>query len=345
MILSINAGSTSVKYRLFSSKLALVAGENFPNTAPSKKLFHHIARSLESRIKLKHNPLKIAHRVVHGGPHLRHPMKITPYVIKTIKEHSHLARLHNPFNLKAIEFARRYFPKATHFTVFDTGFFRALPLVAELYPIPLSFYKKHGIERYGFHGIAHAYCAEIAKQKLKLTRPNLITLHLGAGCSMTAIKKGKPIDTSMGYSPLEGLMMWSRSGDIDPWIIVSSTPNPESFRGGAKFWNNILNYESGLKGISGCSDYLDLLQKLAIGNNMAKLAFDMFVYRIQKYIGAYYAALHGKVDAIVFSGKIGAGDAITRRAVCNGLPFLKNVAKLVVEPNEEWMMAKLVQKL
>src|SRR3990167_3087769 len=339
MILSINAGSTSVKYRLFSSKLALVAGEDFPDTAPSKKLFHQIARLLESQ--LKQNRLKIAHRVVHGGPHLRHPMKITPYVIKTIKKHAHLAPLHNPFNLKAIEFARRYFPKAAHFAVFDTGFFRTLPLVAELYPIPLSFYKKYGIERYGFHGIAHAYCAEIAKQKLKLTRPNLITLHLGGGSSITAVKRARAIDTSMGYSPLEGLMMWSRAGDIDQGVLVSSTP--KNF--GAKFWNNVLNYESGLKGISGCRDYLDLLQKRALGHHTAKLAFDMFVYRIQKYIGAYYAALNGSVDAIVFSGKIGAGDAITRRAVCDGLPFLKNVAKLVVEPNEEWMMAKLVQKL
>lgn len=339
MILSINAGSTSFKYRLFSNNLSLIAGEDLEDASPNKKLFRRIERALPDKIKNRRG-LKIAHRVVHGGPHLRAPVKITPHVMRAIKTYAHLAPLHNPYNLKSISLAQKFFKDATHYAVFDTGFFRTLPLVAEMYPLPLEFYKSN-VHKYGFHGIAHEYCLYEARKKLRKPSPSIIILHLGAGCSASAILKGRAIDTSMGYSPLEGLMMWTRAGDIDPGIFTNSKLKVKS----SKFWSRILNHESGLKGISGCRNYLDLLLQCEKGNKKARLAFDMFVYRIQKYIGAYFAALHGKVDAIVFSGKIGAGDSITRNAVCKGLPFLKNVKKLTVSPKEEWMMAKIVSDL
>ncbi|MBI4359653.1 MAG: acetate kinase [Candidatus Jacksonbacteria bacterium] len=338
MILSINAGSTSLKYRLFANNLSLLAGEDFQGASPTNMLFRRISSVVEQR--KRKGRLCVAHRVVHGGPHLRAPVKITPYVVKTIRSHSSLAPLHNPYNLKAIGFAQKFFGDAMHCAVFDTGFFRTLPLVSEMYPLPLSLYRAN-VHKYGFHGIAHEYCLHEAKRKLGKTRPNIISAHLGGGCSMSAIQKGRAIDTSMGYSPLEGLMMWSRAGDIDPGIIVSSKFKVKS----SKYWNNVLNHESGLKGISGCKNYLELLKKYYEGDRYACLAFEMFVYRIQKYIGAYFAALHGDVDAIVLSGKIGAGDSITRKAVYKGLPFLKSVKKLVVQPNEEWMMAKLARDL
>lgn len=336
MILTINAGSTSLKYALFDKSLTEITRGDFQGKRVDTVLFEQMLKKFDGDQPI----MTIVHRVVHGGPQYKDPLKITASLLNNLKKYTHLAPLHNPYNIQGIEIAQQFFPKAVHYAVFDTGFYRNLPEKTRIYPLPYEYYTQYGIQRYGFHGISHQYALVHATKKLNHQHPNLITLHLGGGCSMTAIKQGKPIDTSMGFTPLEGLMMWSRAGDIDAGILINSNLKLKT-----KNWVHILNHESGLKGIFNCQDYLDLLKKRRNGNHRARLAFDMFVYRIQKYIGAYYAALQGNVDALVFTGKIGAGDAITRRAVVAGLPFLRSVKKLVVQPNEEWMMAKLIQKL
>jgi acetate kinase len=351
MILSINTGSTSLKYKLFDDDLTTITSDVFSDTEVSGALFKKIVARVSS-FKFPANTadrqvssLKIVHRIVCAGPVFREPTELTSDTLKAIEEYSYLAPLHNPPQLKAINLAHKYFPRAKHYAVFDTGFFKNLPDKAKIYPLPLKFYQKDKIQKMGFHGISHQYATEKAAEILKIAQPNLITLHLGGGASITAIKEGQPIDTSMGWTPMEGLMMWSRAGDIDVGILLSSKLKVQSSK--LKFkvqgWNNILNYHSGLKGISNCKNYLDLLDRCKKNDTQAKLAFEMFVYRLQKYIGAYYAALGGKVDAIVFTGKIGAGDPLTKDAVMSGLPFLANIKVMQIEADEEWMMAKLVK--
>ena len=346
MILTINAGSTSLKYALFSDHLKEITGGEFLGAQLDKGLF----KEMMERLHHSEPITKIVHRVVHGGPKNKDPLIITPSLLNKLRKYNHLAPLHNPFNLVGIELAQTFFPSATHYAVFDTGFFKNLPEKTRLYPLPYEFALKHGIERYGFHGISHQYALYKAGEKLRDKSPNLISLHLGGGCSISAIQKGKPIDTSMGFTPLEGLMMWARAGDIDPGILMINpdfdAQNPKKTLTSTeknKKWEHILNYESGLKGVSGCKDYLDLIKKYRLGNKKARLAMDMFTYRIQKYIGAYYAALQGKVDAIVFTGKIGAGEAITRKCILRHLPFLGRAKKIILRADEEWMMAKSIQ--
>ncbi|MFH1712697.1 MAG: acetate kinase [Candidatus Jacksonbacteria bacterium] len=336
MILSINAGSTSLKYKLFDQKLRLLADGEFSDCQIDDGIFKKAAEHVKPKIQSQN--LAIVHRVVHGGPKYREPIKLTPAVIKEVRKYNHLAPMHNPYNIKGIELGQKYFPKARQYAVFDTGFYQTLPDCARIYPLPFEFYQKYKIQKYGFHGISHQYVLEEAKTRLKINQPNIISLHLGAGCSITAVQKGKAIDTSMGWSPMEGVMMWSRSGDIDLGIALNHL---DKF----KNWEKVLNYKSGLKGISGCKNYLDLMEKYEQGDKKARLAMDMFVYRIQKYIGAYYAALKGKVDAIAFTGKIGAGEALTRDLIMQGLGFLQAVKKLAIKPNEELMMAKMILNL
>jgi len=354
-ILSINCGSTSVKYKLFqindSSKLPLLQLKktgSFSDNQISDKIFQSIASDLAKFS----TPEIIGHRVVLAGPKYRQPIKITRAITAAIKTYKHLAPLHNPYNLKGIVLAKKYFPNALHFAVFDTGFYKNLPQKAKIYPIPYKFYKKYHIFKYGFHGLSHQYAAFGAAKILKkdLKNLNLIICHLGGGSSITAVRGGQAIDTSMGFTPLEGLMMWSRPGDMDVGILLnrhliiqagqkkSSNWDIEILR----YWKRILNYESGLKGVSGCRNYLDLLKKRRQGNQRAKLAFEMFIYRIQKYIGAYFAALGGQVDALVFTGQIGSGLPITRQAICRNLGLPAGIKKLVIPADEEYEIARSV---
>ena len=218
MILAINAGSTSLKYSLFDKTLKELVRGDFSDTEVSKQHFEDIKNELGA---WKHEgELKIVHRVVHGGHFYRSPQKLTPRVMRAIQKSTYLAPLHNPHNIKGMQLAKRTFKDARQYVVFDTGYFKNLPEHAKLYPIPLRYAKKQHIYRYGFHGISHEYAYEEARKHLRKRSANMITIHLGGGCSITAIKKGKPIDTSMGYSPLEGLMMWSRSGDVDPKLAI-----------------------------------------------------------------------------------------------------------------------------
>jgi acetate kinase len=259
----------------------------------------------------------VAHRIVHGGEHVTEPALATKSIMSALSSASEFAPLHNPPAIAAIEAISARLPKIPAVIVTDTGFHRNLPPQARNYAIPRALAERHGIRRFGFHGIGHAWmlerCAAIrATQPEKL---NLITLHLGAGCSAAAIRDGHSVDTSMGLTPLEGLMMATRSGDIDP-AIVSFLAAREKLS--LDQVERILNHESGLLGVSGISSDLREIQASTEKNQAAALAIEMFCYRVRKYIGAYMAVL-GRIDAVVFGGGIGEHSDPVREQVCSGL--------------------------
>jgi acetate kinase len=262
----------------------------------------------------------IGHRVVHGGEVFREPALIDDEVVAAIKRLVPLAPLHNPSNLLGIEVSRKRFPHVPQVAVFDTAFHQTLPPHAYHYAVPYELYAEHHVRRYGFHGTSHAYVAKEAAKHLgrPLSEVNLITLHLGNGARAAAVKEGRCIDTSMGMTPLEGLVMGTRCGDIDPslpfYLMRQTVISPEDVE-------NLLNRESGLKGICGVSDVREIQDRAAKGNERAKLAMGMFSYRIKKYVGAYCAVL-GRVDAIVFTGGIGENSAAVRRHACEGLEHM-----------------------
>jgi acetate kinase len=262
----------------------------------------------------------IGHRIVHGGPNLTEPTIITPEVRQAIAHVSSIAPLHNQSGLQGVDLASKSFPGTPQVAVFDTGFHRTIPDEARIYPGPYSWYKQ-GIRRYGFHGINHEYCAHRAAQMLQrdLASLKIITCHLGNGCSLAAIDGGRSIDTTMGFTPLEGLMMGTRSGSIDPGILThvirSGVARAEDVDG-------ILNRQSGLLGISGVSsDMRDIVTAMGKGNARAKLAFDIFVHRLCACIGAMAAVLGG-MDALVFTAGIGENSPDVRQAACERLEFL-----------------------
>ncbi len=262
----------------------------------------------------------VGHRVVHGGEFFHEPAPLTDKVIKGIEANVPLAPLHNPANLDGIHVARELFPAAQQVAVFDTAFHQSMPPHAFLYAIPYKLYEQDRIRRYGFHGTSHKFVAGECARHLDrpLEQCNLITIHLGNGCSMAAVKEGRSVDTSLGMTPLEGLIMGTRSGDIDPALHAilhrSRGMNIEEI-------DAMLNRQSGLKGLCGMNDMRDIHAARRNGDKMAQLAFDMFVYRIKKYIGQYFAVL-GRVDALVFTAGIGENDSETRRAVLSGLKAL-----------------------
>jgi acetate kinase len=259
------------------------------------------------------------HRVVHGGEKFSGSVIINDQVKKTIEDYFDLAPLHNPPNLTGITAAESHLPGVPQVACFDTAFHSTIPEVAYMYGLPYDLYEKYRIRRYGFHGTSHRYvarrCSELLKQdKYQL---NAITCHLGNGCSMAAVAAGKSVDTTMGLTPLEGLVMGTRSGDLDPAIVFYLASKPEYAN--VKDIDKLLNKQSGLLGISGVSnDVRTLLESEAQGNSRAKLALDIFVYRIRKYIGCYAAALP-KLDAIIFTGGIGENAAPLRARIVEGL--------------------------
>ena len=262
----------------------------------------------------------IGHRVVHGGEAFREPTRIDADVIAVIRELIPLAPLHNPANLLGIEVAMKAAPQVPQVAVFDTAFHHSLPPEAYHYALPQHFYDQHNIRRYGFHGTSHYYVAKKAASLLNrpLASLNLITLHLGNGASVAAIKNGRSVDTSMGMTPLEGLIMGTRCGDIDPAIIFYLGRKTGLTRDEIE---TSLNKESGLKGICGANDMRSIGESAEKGDPLARLAIDMYCYRIKKYMGAYYAVL-GHIDAVVFTGGIGQNAAFIRSAVCQGLLHL-----------------------
>ena len=284
----------------------------------------------------------VGHRLVHGGEKFQEPVLIDKQVISRIRACSKLAPLHNPANLEGIIAARCLLGnKIPQVAVFDTAFYSRLPNFAYIYGLPYEFYPRFGIRRYGFHGTSHEYVAREASLILKqpMAKLKIITCHLGNGCSITAIKGGRAIDTSMGFTPLEGLIMGTRCGDIDPAVVT--------YLVGEKGWqikkvDEILNKQSGLKGISGISNDMRRLEReVKKGNRRARLAIDIFVYRIRKYIGAYLAIMGG-CHAIVFTAGIGEHQSRIRQRICSRLFTHTKIRPriLVIPTHEELMIAR-----
>ncbi len=350
-ILVVNAGSSSLKFTLFNmaggenSVLASGQVERIGSDSPnliykrpdgfkSEEVIHisnHGEALSEIRKKLldpQVGVLKnlsevsaIGHRVLHGGEKVTQPVLITPEVKDIIRECFPLGPLHNPANLTGIEACEKDFPGVPNVGVFDTQFHQTMPPEAYLYAIPYDYYKKFGIRKYGFHGTSHHYVtlstAEFLGKKLEET--TIITCHLGNGCSMAAVKNGKVIDTTMGLTPLEGLMMGTRSGDLDPAAVLRLIELGHS----REEVDKILNKKSGLLGIGGINsgDMRDMINAAAEGNAQAELAIRMFVRRVVKYIGAYYVLLGG-AEAIVFTGGIGEYSEPIRERVMEGIGAL-----------------------
>ncbi|TWD72026.1 acetate kinase, partial [Kribbella amoyensis] len=262
----------------------------------------------------------VGHRVVHGGASFGAPSLIDDALVAEVTDLVPLAPLHNPANLEGIRVARRLFPDLPHVAVFDTAFHQTLPPHAYTYAVPYEWQEEHGIRRYGFHGTSHAFVSEQAAKLLG--RPpadvNVIVLHLGNGCSAAAVRGGESVDTSMGLTPLEGLVMGTRSGDLDPAIQAHLA---RELGWTVDEIDRALNFRSGLKGLTGDNDFRELTRRRAEGDDRARLAFDVYVHRIKKYIGAYYAVL-GTVDAIVFTAGVGQHSAEARAASVHGLERL-----------------------
>ncbi|HWH04472.1 MAG TPA: acetate kinase [Gemmatimonadales bacterium] len=348
-ILVINAGSSSLRVALFqkASKEAVLtamverigAGEALlrieragaaTRTEPLAAKDHTEALTallgrLEREGVQRDDIVAVGHRVVHGGDKFTEPVVITPAVITEIGRASDLAPLHNPYNLLGIEAAKSAFPSAPHVAVFDTAFHSTLPPVAHLYAIPYQLYRHHRIRRYGFHGTSHGYIRHHLPRVLKRKLPaRVVSLHLGNGASACAILNGESVDTTMGLTPLEGLMMGTRSGDIDPAVIGHLVGREEMSVGDALA---LLNQQSGLRGVSGLSsDVRDLLKAESDGDERAKLALDLYCYRIGKTIGAM-AAVMGGVDVVAFTAGVGENAASLRAR------SLKRLAHLGIRVN------------
>lgn len=275
----------------------------------------------EPEIGVIQNPEEIevvGHRVVHGGESFSKTTVITSEVKEEIKKLFPLAPLHNPGGYLGIEVAEKIFTKATQIAVFDTAFHQTMPEKAFRYAIPNSYYTDYGIRVYGFHGTSHKYVAEQATQYLEKPSAKIITIHLGNGCSMAAVQGGKCIDTSMGLGPLDGLVMGTRSGNIDASIVFHLV---SQLGYDIDQISTVLNKRSGMLGLTGFSDMRDIRKAMNEGDKNAKLAYDIYAYRIKKYIGSYAAALGG-LDAIVFTAGVGENDALTRKLVCEDMEFL-----------------------
>jgi len=260
----------------------------------------------------------VGHRVVHGGDSFSATTLITPAVKKEILEFSTLAPLHNPHNLEGITISEELFTNAKQVAVFDTAFHQTIPVKARKYAIPNALYQEHGIQAYGFHGTSHKYVSEKAITYLNKPSAKVLSIHLGNGCSITAIKDGKSMDHSLGFAPGNGLIMGSRSGDIDHAVIFHLV---HALGYSLDEVNTLLTKKSGMLGLTGYSDLRDIQTKAQNGNRDCQLALDMNAYLIKKYIGAYSAALNG-LDAIVFTAGIGENSAVLRKLVCSDMDFL-----------------------
>ncbi|MDD5108645.1 MAG: acetate kinase [Candidatus Omnitrophica bacterium] len=346
-ILVINSGSSSIKYKLFdmpSQRLISKGSIGHIGEAGSKFSNHYSGlKIILEEIKLVD---AVGHRVVHGAEKFKRPTLVDKNVIREIKKCCAIAPLHNPANLAGILACQKLLPGKKQVAVFDTAFHQSIPEHAYIYGLPYDYYQKFGIRKYGFHGTSHEYVTAEASRILRkpLNKLKLITCHLGNGCSITAVDKGKSVDTSMGFTPLEGLVMGTRCGDTDPALITHIMRKKKI---DTKEMDRILNKESGLKGISGISNDMRLLEEKAnAGNLRAKLAVDIFVYRIRKYIGAYLAVLC-ELDALIFTAGIGENQPNIREKICKGLFACLGINPkiLVIPTNEELMIARQTYKL
>ncbi|MCD4705408.1 acetate kinase [bacterium] len=397
-ILVLNSGSTSLKFKIFNyqnlkeihngliEKIGLSpqshrksgtggipsAGKNsiikFDNTIiNSKKSIksHQEALKIVKEFLVEKTQINISlviHRVVHGGTEFNKPVKLNSKIITKISKYNNLAPLHNPINLKVAKYSLELW-KTKQIAVFDIMFFKNLPPIAYLYPLPLKYYKKWNIRKFGFHGFSHQGMLQGSAKilKKKEDKCNIITCHLGGGSSISAIKNGKAVEISMGFSPVSGLMMMTRSGDIDPAIIFhlknqAKLSLPEIYE--------LLNHNSGLKGITQINDLRDIMilagYKITLPTGrqedykpnikankekkaLAKLALDLFIYRIQRHISSYITLLP-KVDAIVFSGGIGERNSDIRNLIFKNIYLPQKYKKIIVKCDEEKVMAQIVSK-
>ena len=338
IILVLNSGSSSIKYKLFdiSGKAEKLLDKGLVERIGKKVSGHGAAidiilNKIDAKIEA------VGHRVVHGGDRFKESTLIDKEVIKAIEHFSELAPLHNPPGLLTIDESMAVLSGIPHVAVFDTAFYQTMPEAAYLYAIPYRFYEKYRVRKYGFHGTSHRYIAGQAANVLKrpLEKLRMITCHLGNGCSITAVERGRAIETSMGFTPLEGLVMGTRSGDIDPAVVpyIMEKENIDADR-----TIELLNKESGLLGISGISNDMREIMKKGRGNNRARLALDIFIHRIKKYIGAY-TGIMGGVDAVVFTGGIGENHPDLMKEICNGV-VAKTVRMLSLPTDEELMIAR-----
>lgn len=393
-ILVINCGSSSLKYQVFNMEkeevLAIGNVEKIGIEGSFIKYENNKGFSLEKEydidghsdaIKLVFSVLTdnengvikdvseinaIGHRVVHAGEKYSKSVLITEDVKDALKECIELAPLHNPPNIIGIEACEKVMPNVKQVGVFDTAFHQSMPKEAYLYGLPYEYYQNHGIRRYGFHGTSHKYVAERAAKILgkPIDKLKIVTCHLGNGASIAAVKHGKSIDTSMGFTPLEGLIMGTRCGDIDPAIIPFIM---EKENLSIEDVNNVMNKDSGVLGISGVSsDFRTIEEEADKGNERAQVALDAFAYRVRKYIGSYVAAMDG-VDTIVFTAGIGENSSSMREMICSKLSYFgvdidhelnqergkeinissdkASLSVLVIPTNEELMIARDTQTI
>ncbi|MDD5194977.1 MAG: acetate kinase [Candidatus Omnitrophica bacterium] len=355
-ILVINCGSSSIKYKLyeFPQKTLITKGlieKIGEKNSPMRDHGHGVSALLTRLIKEKaieslDEISAVGHRVVHGGETFRQPSIIDKKVLKKITECSKLAPLHNPANLAGILACKKNMPSVVQIAVFDTAFHQTIPQYAYTYAIPLKYYKKYAIRKYGFHGTSHQFVALEASRILNkpLETLKLITCHLGNGCSITAIDKGKSIDTSMGFTPLEGLMMGTRCGDIDVAAVFNIMENENL---SLKDIDTILNKKSGLLGVSGISNDIRLIKQGAKdGDSRARLALEMFIYRIKKYIGAYQFILGG-ADAVCVTAGIGENNPDIVEEIRKSVYALSGdkTKVLIISTDEELMIASLSHEL
>ncbi len=387
-ILVVNCGSSSLKYQLIDmnndnslaqglverigiegSKLTQKAnGQKYIIEQPMESHQDAIKLVLEALVDETYGVIKsmdeisaVGHRVVHGGENYAESVLIDDEVMKALEECVKLAPLHNPPNITGINACKALMPNTPMVTVFDTAFHQSMPDKAYMYALPYELYEKHGIRRYGMHGTSHRYVSQRVSEVIgkPMEELKIITCHLGNGASCAAIKNGKSVDTSMGFTPLEGLVMGTRCGDIDPAIVpfIQKAENLSAAEVDA-----LMNKKSGVFGLSGVSsDFRDIEEAEANGNDRARLALEVFYYRVKKYIGAYTAAMGG-VDVIVFTAGLGENSKECRELVCEGLEYLgvkidkeknnfrgeerlistedSSVKVFVIPTNEELMIAK-----
>lgn len=392
-ILVINAGSSSLKYQLINMdshevmakglcERIGIEGSNLQHTniakdektkieKPMKDHGDAIQMVIDALVDAKIGVISsmdeigaVGHRVVHGAEEFANSCMITEAVMKALEKCTPLAPLHNPPNIIGIEACRKIMPNTPMVAVFDTAFHQTMPAKAFMYALPYELYEKERIRKYGFHGTSHKYVSQKAAEILgkKPEELKIVTCHLGNGSSISAVDGGKCVDTSMGFTPLDGVPMGTRTGSMDPAVVTYLINGGMS----AKEVDNLMNKQSGVQGVSGVSsDFRDLSAASAEGNKRAQLALDMFTYQVKKYVGSYAAAMGG-IDAVVFTAGVGENDAATRAAVVDGLDFMgvkidadKNntrgtvdisaadakVKTLVIPTNEELMIAIDTQRL
>lgn len=344
-ILVLNSGSSSIKFKLYDDKKAVASGligkigehsskielknlvsnkqeqrdEPVPNHKAGVSIINEFLKTTGLIEDLNHLD-GCGHRVVHGGKNLTKHCLIDKEILKEIRRVSVIAPLHNPAHLVGMKAMLEVAPKVPNVAVFDTAFHATLPDYAYMYALPYEFYEKEGVRKYGFHGTSHSYVSKKAAEflGLKYTQFNAISAHLGNGASVCAIENGKSIDNSMGFTPLEGLMMGTRCGDIDPAIIAHLV---RIMHLSTEELDIMMNKKSGFLGICGYNDLRDVQNQIAKGNEKAQLALNMYIYRLIKYIGAYFAILP-RTDALIFTAGVGENSQLIRKLVCEKLIHL-----------------------